>query len=115
MISKEQIAHDLTMVYLSNRYGVDVRGDFKVDSSSNDQNITGVNGSGSVETYHIPNVKDPQLIKVGTGEKMFLGFEKKKIVQSGYLVDDIFCNMIGEYYLAYTHFLKFLEDKQPNT
>lgn len=30
MISNEQIAHDLVMVYLNNKYGVDVIGDFDV-------------------------------------------------------------------------------------
>ena len=111
MISKEQIAHELTMVYLSNRYGVDVKGDFIVNSSSSDQNITGVIGSGSVETNHFPKTKDPKFIKVRTGEKGFLGFEKKEMVQSGFLVDDIFSDMVDDYYSAYIRFLKLLEDK----
>lgn len=111
MISKEQIAHGLTMVYLSNRYGVDVNGDFNVDSSSIDENITEVEGSGSVETNHFPNAREPKFIKVETGEKGFLGYKKKKKVQSGYLVDDIFIYMVEDYYSAYPHFLKLLEDK----
>ena len=28
MISKEQIAHELAMVYMNNKYGINVRGDF---------------------------------------------------------------------------------------
>jgi hypothetical protein len=71
MISKEQIAHELTMMYLYNRYGVDVSGNFTV--TSYDENRVG--GSGSVETNHIPSTKEPKNTKVGTGQKGFFGIE----------------------------------------
>lgn len=106
MISKEQIAHDLTMVYLNNRYGVDVTGDFNVSSLDSE-----VSGYGSVETSRFPSANEPNIIKVGTGERGFLGIEKKKKVHRGYLVDDIFKGMIEDYYNAYSNFLKLLKDK----
>ena len=68
MISKEQLAHDLTMVYLNNRYGIDVDGHFS--SSDGD-------GSGSVDTTKFPSAFEIKYKKVGTGERGFLGFEKK--------------------------------------
>lgn len=108
MISKEQIAHELTMTYMHNRYGVDVSGTFNV--SSYDEN--GVSGSGSVETNRIPSTKEPKNIKVGTGQKGFLGIEKKTTIQDGYVVDDIFSEMLEEYYRAYSIFLRMLMDKQ---
>lgn len=105
MISKEQIAHELTMTYLNNRYGMDVTGNFNVSSSNNE-----VTGFGSVVTNHFPNANEPKIVKVGTGKKGFLGIEKKEKVQSGYLVDDIIKDMVEDYYNAYSSFLKLLED-----
>ncbi|MGH4118646.1 hypothetical protein [Clostridium sp.] len=52
----------------------------------------------------LPDIDVPRYIKVGTGEKVFLGIEKKKKVQSGYLIDDVFSNMIEDYYKAYARF-----------
>ncbi|MFR3729216.1 hypothetical protein [Lacrimispora sp.] len=111
MISREQIAHDLTMVYLNNKYGIDVTGDFNMYSNSSDDTVNSSSGYGSVITNHFPNVKQPKYKKIGTGEKGFLGIEKKKKVPSGYLVDDIFNSMIDDYGLAYTHFLELLKSK----
>ena len=108
MISKEQIAHELTMTYLYNRYGMDVSGTFNV--TSYDENR--VSGLGRVETNHIPSTKELKNIKVGTGQKGFFGIEKKTTVQDGYVVDDIFSEMVEEYYRAYSKFLKLLVDKQ---
>ena len=31
MTSKEQIAHDLTMIYMKNRYGINVSGNFYIN------------------------------------------------------------------------------------
>ena len=111
MITKEQIAHDLTMVYLNNKYGVHVEGNFGVTSNSLGKSNVGFSGLGSVDTTHLPNVDEPRYIKVGTGNKGLLGLEKKQKVQSGYLVDNIFANMIKDYYKAYVHFLEMLENK----
>ena len=88
MISKEQIAHDLTMVYLSNRYGVYVEGDFSVSDG---------HGSGNVRTMKFPHTSEIKYKKVGTGEKGFLGLEKKIKVEDGYHSDDIIDELISEY------------------
>lgn len=85
MISKEQIAHELAMTYMHNRYGVDVSGTFDITPCGEN----GVIGSGSVKTYHIPSTKEPKNIKVGTGQKGFLGIEKKTTVQDGHIVDKL--------------------------
>lgn len=112
MISREQIAHDLTIVYLNNKYGIDVTGDINIFSNSSEDKLNSVSGYGSVVTKHLPNLKETKFKKVGTGEIGFLGFEKKKKVPSGYVVDDIFNNMIDDYTLVYAHFLELLESKQ---
>jgi hypothetical protein len=100
MIPKEQIAHDLTIAYITNKYGVDVTGNFFISDGD---------GSGSVTTKHFPDANVPNVIKVGTGEKGFFGIEKKQKVQSGYLVDDIFRNMINDYHNAISRFLSLLD------
>ena len=100
MITNEQIAHDLTMVYLSNRYGVNIRGDFSVSDGF---------GSGEIESEHFPDTKELKYIKVGTGERGFLGIEKKVKVENGYEVDELFLDILKNYREAYNHFLKLLE------
>lgn len=104
-ISKEQIAHDLAMVYVSNRHGAEVTGDFSVSTSNGD-----VTGWGSVETRRLPHTSKVRRIKVPTGEKTFMGLlEKKKSVDAGYEVDEVFDEMIADYYDAYSRFLELLE------
>ena len=49
MIAKEQIAHDLTMIYLSNRYGANIKGDFSVSDGY---------GSGEIESEHFPDTQE---------------------------------------------------------
>ena len=49
MISKEQIAHDLTIVYLNNRYGIDVGGHISVFDGD---------GHGDVSTEKFPDISD---------------------------------------------------------
>ena len=51
MISNKQIAHDLAIAYINNKYGPNVNGDFSVTGSNND-----IYGSGSVETKFLPDV-----------------------------------------------------------
>jgi len=111
MIPKEQIAHGLTMVYLSNKYGVDVNEFFSVDSNLTDSIVSSIFGSGTVETKYFEDVNTSRYIKVKTGHKNFLGFEKKKKVQSGCLIDDVFSHMIEDYYQGYTRFIEMLEKK----
>lgn len=103
MISKEQIAHDLTMIYMKNKYGIDIAGDFS---------MSGEYGSGTVTTKHFPSASEPQYIKVGTGEKGLLGIERKKKIQSGNIVDNLFEEMVENYYEAYSHFYQILSSKE---
>jgi hypothetical protein len=103
MVPKEQIAHDLTIAYINNRYGIDVTGDFDINTFDGD-----TSGSGSVKTEHFPDASAPNMIKVGTGKKGIFGIEKKQKVQSGYLIDALFIKMINDYIAAYNRFLELL-------
>jgi len=96
MISKEQIAHDLTMVYLNNRYGVKVEGYLG-------------DGSGYIDTKKFPHITEIKYKKVGTGEMGFLGLEKKVKVEDGYQSDDIIDELLCEYYQTYNRILKRLD------
>ena len=69
MISKEQIAHDLTMIYLENKYEIHVTGELY---------ISGDSGNGTISTEHFPSVSEPDYIKVKTGEKGMFGLSKNK-------------------------------------
>ena len=99
MISKEQLAHDLTMVYLNNRYGINVDGDIHVSDGD---------GSGSIQTERFPSVFEIRYKKVGTGERGFLGFEKKVMVEDGYASNDIIDALIEEYHQTYNRILSRL-------
>jgi hypothetical protein len=104
MIGKEQIAHDLAMAYVNNRYGAEVSGEFSVNTWGDE-----VSGSGEVETSRLPGVGEILMTKVGTGEKYFFGLiEKTESVEAGYVVDGIFERMIEDYYAAYSRFLELL-------
>lgn len=102
MVSKEQIAHELTMVYMNNIYGINVSGYF---------NFSDGDGIGTVETSHFPDVSEISYSKVKTGEKGFLGIEKKKKIPSGCQVDPLFSEMVENYYGAYNKFLDLLSSK----
>ena len=39
MESKQQIAHELTMIYMNNRYGVTISGDFHVSTGDGSGNV----------------------------------------------------------------------------
>lgn len=101
MISKEQIAHDLSMLYLYNRYGVDVSGSI----STTDGNVRG-----NICTEHLPDMDKVKYVRVGTGVKGFLGLEKKKTIEAGIKVNDTFISIVSEYYKAYAHFIIILEN-----
>ena len=107
MINKEQIAHDLTIIYLKNRYCVDVTGNFYISSLVDGD----ISGSGSVTTEHLPRPDTPRYQSVKTGEKGFFGIEKKKQIQVGYMVDSLFNDMVVEYYQAFERFLRILEKR----
>ncbi|MBO5786766.1 MAG: hypothetical protein J6R45_05530 [Clostridia bacterium] len=100
MISREQIAHDLTIVYLNNRYGISVEGDISVHHGD---------GGGDITTRKFPDASQIKYIKVGTGEKGFLGIEKKVKVEDGYIADGIIDEMIKEYYQVYSRILNRLD------
>ena len=100
MISRKQVAHDLSIAYINNRYGVNVTGGLYVSDGS---------GSGDVTTEHLPDVCEPAKHKIETGEKNILGFKKKVWIESGYVVDKIFINMICDYKKAYLRFLELLD------
>ena len=102
MVSKEQIAHELAMVYMNNKYGINVRGDFYLNDGA---------GNGTIETDHFPDVSEISYSKVKTGEKGFLGIEKKKEIPSGCQVDPLFSEMVENYYGAYNKFLDLLSSK----
>lgn len=96
MISKEQIAHDLTIVYMKNRYGITVTGDLYISENS---------GTGTIQTEHFPDVSEPEYTKIKTGEKGLFGLERKQKVQSVNKVDPLFAEMVKNYYDAYSHFM----------
>ena len=102
MINKEQIAHDLTIVYLKNRYGINVSGNLS---------ISGDIGSGEIHTDKLPSPSEIKYKKVGTGEKGFLGLEKKDSIEDGYKSDTVINELVQEYYQVYGRILKIIEDK----
>ena len=106
MIDNEQVAHGLAMAYVNNRYGAEVTGSFDVSTQGDD-----VTGSGTVETERLPAVDSKLMVRVGTGEKHLFGLrERKMLVDSGtYKVDEIFKQMIDDYYGAYARILELLE------
>ena len=91
MISKEQIAHDLTMIYMRNLYGIDITG--------SDEEIS---------TSHLPNIVEPQYEKKGTGKKILFGIEITQDVPMGYKVDNLFSEMTETYFQAYSKFYKLV-------
>lgn len=102
------------MVYISNRYGVEVTGTFTVDSMSSDEAVTSVSGSGSVETDKFPHVDQRRQVRVGTGEKHFFGLgpEKTQLVDTDeFEVDEIFRQMIRDYRAAYMRFYDLLQSR----
>lgn len=87
MISMDQIAHDLAMAYVNNRYGVEVSGQFSVETWNDE-----VSGSGAVGTERLPDVNKVHMVRVGNGEKYFFGLrERTELVESGkgYEVDSV--------------------------
>lgn len=113
MISAEQVAHDLALVYLANRYGPEVTGEFSVDTSySDDREVT---GSGSVTTERFPGVDEKVRIRVGTGDRYFFKLLERKVsVETGeYRIDPLFRQMITDYRKAYARFLAFLKSDEP--
>ena len=107
MISSEQIAHDLAMVYVHNRYGAEVTGSLEVHDYGD-----GVSGSGEVKTERLPRVDSTYKRSVPTGERRFFGLmNKKELVDTGeYRVDEVFLEMIADYRAAYSRILALIAD-----
>lgn len=105
VIEPEQIAHDLAMVYLHNRYGAEVAGTFTVDTHGDS-----VSGWGEVQTERLPDANSTYQIKVPSGEKKFFGLVDKKVaVDTGeFKVDGVFTEMIRDYRAAYSRILALL-------
>lgn len=103
MIKKEQIAHDLAMAYINNRYGAEVSGEFDTSEGSD---------GGSVYTERLPHVDKIRKRSVGTGEKYFFGLlERSTLVDDGYEVDPVFELMIDDYFAAFRRFMELLSKK----
>lgn len=103
MISNEQIAHDLTIIYMRNLYAVDISGDI----STYDRDV-----SGSISTSHFPSPDKPSYKCIKTGEKGWFGLDKTITIQDGYEVDDLFDDMIQTYFNAYSKFYQLVCNKQ---
>jgi hypothetical protein len=91
-----------------------VTGSFSVESSTNyeSETVREVTGTGRVETERLPDVFDPEMVRVGTGTRHLFGIgpEKKRLEPSGaYAVDVVFRRMITDYNHAYQRFLQLLE------
>ena len=108
MISNEQVAHDLALAYVINRYGAEVTGEFDVSTHDGD-----VSGSGEVTTERLPDVDEIRMVRVKTGEKRLFGLvEKTKLVDSGeFAADAVFIEMIDDYHSAYARFLELLKSR----
>jgi hypothetical protein len=95
LMDREKIAHDLAIVYLRNRYGIDING--SIDDSS-----------GSIGTDHLPSTTEAKYVKVGTGEKGLFGIERKQQIQAGYAIGGVFENIVKDYRCAYERFYSLL-------
>lgn len=109
-----KLAHDLAMVYLNNRYGVEVHGSFGVSSSSNERDcVSSVFGEGSVETDRFPGVDVRVTTRELTDERHLFGFGPRKSVEIAtdeFAVDDEFREMISDYFDAYRRFSRLLNE-----
>lgn len=115
-IPKEQIAHDLAITYLNNRYGVVVKGSFSVDSTTDYETdaVSDVTGEGSVETEFLPDLDEIETVSVETGERHLFGLgpRKTRLEQTGrYEVDPHLRRMIADYHKAYARFLELLDGR----
>lgn len=113
-VAREQIAHGLAIVYLTNIYGIRVTGEFSVSSSTNlDDVVSDVRGNGEVTTKSLPDIV-PEYARVPTGERHLwgLGPNRTTPVPTGkFKTDEVFENMIDDYSMAYSRFLQLLEGR----
>lgn len=116
MIPTEQVAHDLAVAYINNRYGIRVTGEFSISSSKNYELdvVQDVTGEGSVRTEVLPDLHDPELVRVGTGQRHLFGLgpEKTELVPTGkYEIDGVLRSMIDDYHKAYSRILELLDGR----
>lgn len=116
-VPREQVAHGIAMAYINNRYSAEVTGEFSVSSSTSSEvdAVNDVTGQGSVQTKKHPGLHDPEMVRVGTGQRHFLGMgpEKTQLVPTGkYEVDRVLKDMIDEYYTAYWRILDLLDRRE---
>ena len=99
MASNEHIAHELTMLYLYNRYGAWVSGRFS-------------NGNGSIDNVRFPSVIDTEEVtsNVKKGIKEFLGIGNVDERSSEEVARENFGEIIAEYRQAYKLFLEMLNN-----
>jgi hypothetical protein len=114
VIPKEQVAHDLAIAYINNKYGAEVTGTFSVTSSTDYESNTvrDVAGEGTVVTEFLPDLDTPETVRVGTGERHLFGIgpEKTRLEPTGrYEVDAHLMSMIRDYYRAYERILELLD------
>lgn len=109
MVNNDQIAHDLAIAYINNRYGAEVTGSFSVSTIGND-----VTGEGDVRTERLPAPGKIRHKLIKTGDKVIFGLvAKRKFAADGFAVDPVFEQMIEDYRLAYARFVDLLELPNP--
>lgn len=97
MVSKEQLAHELTMLYLYNRYGNLLGGSFS-------------NGHGSINTFRFPDASSSDHIAVEKKVKIgFLGLRTPGMMPSDVVAGEYFKEVVEEYRCAYKQILELLE------
>jgi hypothetical protein len=101
MMDKRQIAHDLTIVYLNNRYGPEVRGSIAYSEDG---------GAGDVQTMRMPGPTERRTKKIGTGEMRLRGLLEKKVrVDDGLKIDGIFEEVLQDYIAVYQRFYELID------
>jgi len=106
MISVQQVAHDLTLVYLRNRFGAEVSGEFEVDGSDGS-----VHGTGSVSTSRLPGFDEIAMKRVPTGEKWLGLFGKTTEIPDGHAIDPVLEKLVDEYAAVYGKVLRLLRER----
>lgn len=108
--SKEQIAHDLAIIYVTNRHAIDVSGSFHVDSfAGSEGGIDSISGGGDVETTTLPDIDERKTVRVPDGKKRFGLFQPTKEVEtSEFVIDDTLRAMISDYRAAHARLLELL-------
>ncbi|MBC9225939.1 hypothetical protein GL325_06380 [Aeromicrobium sp. 636] len=101
-MDRDQLAHDMAMAYIHNRYGAEVSGEFSVSSSTDYDSgaVNDVSGKGTVETDRLPEVFEVETTRVKTGERHLFGLGPAKTMEVStgqYAVDRVFRRMIEDY------------------